>query len=253
MRTRFVVITPCYNVAKYVALNIEMNKIQKYTNCMFLYINDKSKDNTLELLVERTAGDGRFHVITNENNGSQARAYMAGIDYLEKNGLIGDEDVIVEVDGDDWLANPYVLAYLDAIYHDSNVWMTYGQYQEYPSSEYGGHIYMSFDDGIDLRNEHRLAPFPFSHLKTYKYWLFNKIDRAHLIDPQTNELFSTAWDHALCLPMVEMAGKSRIFRVPFITYIYNTDPELASESKLRLHEQKSAEWRIRQLPRYARI
>lgn len=63
---------------------------------------------------------------------------------------------------------------------------------------------MDIHDQVDVQNLHRYNAFPYSHLKTYKYWLLNKIDRTHLLDPATGNPFDAAWDHALCLPMVEM-------------------------------------------------
>lgn len=253
MDNRFVVITTCYNVEPYIRMNFYMNKFQTHENVLFVYVDDKSKDTTLQTLRELCADDPRFLVIQNDNNGSQGKAYMYAVSYLEKHNLIHDEDIIVEVDGDDWLSGHFVLSYLNYIYQDKNVWMSYGHYQEYPKGNVGGHYHMDINDMVDEQNAHRYNAFPYSHLKTYKYWLFNKIDRQHLIDPTTNQLFSSAWDHALCLPMVEMAGKQHIHRCDDILYIYNCHPDLQNESKSRLAEQKQTEMRIRQMPIYKKL
>ena len=67
--------------------------------------------------------------------------------------------------------------------------MTYGQYQMYPKGNLGGHYDMNIDPEIDRKNDYRKYPFPFSHLKTFKYWLFNKIDRKDFIDSTTNDIW----------------------------------------------------------------
>jgi glycosyltransferase involved in cell wall biosynthesis len=246
MNNKFILITTCYNVNPYIQHNITVNKFQSHTNALFVYVDDKSTDGTYDSLLSLTKEDDRFLVIQNPNNGSQSKAYMYAIDYLEVNNLISDEDIIVEVDGDDWLSSTFVLEYLNHIYQNPDVWMTYGQYQHWPNGTLGGHFSMEINDQVDAINAHRKYPFAYSHTKTYKYWLFNKIDRKDLIDPLTNELFAAAWDHALCIPMVEMAGKKHIFRVEEVTYIYNVHDDLQSESKSRLDVQKQTEQRIRQ-------
>ena len=245
MTNRFVIITTCYNVEPYIRINIHMNMFQSYKDVLFVYVDDKSKDTTFHTLREFTKDDPRFLVLQNPNNGSQAKAFMFAIEHLETNNLIQDEDIIVEVDGDDWLSSSFVLAYLNEIYQNKDVWMTYGQYQMWPSGDVGGHYYADINDEVDRLNAHRQVAFPYSHLKTYKYWLFNKIDRKDLIDPQTGELWSAAWDHGLCIQMVEMAGKKHIQRCPEITYTLNRAAELANEGKTRTAEQKEIEQRIR--------
>ena len=178
---------------------------------------------------------------------------MYAIEYLENNNQINDEDVIVEVDGDDWLSSTFVLEYLNQIYQNKSVWMTYGQYQIWPSGELGGHYNMKISDYVDTQNSYRSYPFPYSHLKTYKYWLFNKINRDDLIDFETNELFSAAWDHVLCIPMVEMAGKKHIQRCEDVLYILNRHDNLQNEGSTRTDYQKYVELKCRQKKPYNRI
>lgn len=237
----------------YIEMNHYMNRFQSYENFIVLYVDDGSTDGTYEFLKEQLVSETNFFVYRNLNNGSQGNAYMAGIDYLEKNNLISDEDIIVEVDGDDWLSSTFVLEYLNQMYQDPDVWMTFGQYQRWPDGDLGGHYNMHIDAHCDDNNLYRKYAFPYSHLKTYKYWLFNKIDRKDLIDPKTKKIFSKAWDHALCLPMVEMAGRKHCRRVEDILYVINRHPDLQNEGLVFESEQKATELRIRSKPPYNRL
>jgi glycosyltransferase involved in cell wall biosynthesis len=248
MKNKFVVITTCYNIGQYIQMNVCMNKYQSYENVLFVYVDDGSTDSTYSILTNMCESDNRFIVLKNTNTGSQGKAFMYAVDYMESNELIHPDDIIVEVDGDDWLSSNFVLQYLNEIYQNSNIWMTYGQYQIWPSGETGGHYSMKIDSTVDRTNTHRRNQFPYSHLKTYKYHLFNKVDRSHLIDENTGEYFSAAWDHALCLPMVEMAGKNHIHRCDDILYILNRSDDLNNEGSARLSEQKEVESRIRNKP-----
>jgi hypothetical protein len=49
------------------------------------------------------------------------------------------------------------------------------------------------------------------------------------------------------MPLVELAGKSRIFRIDEPLYVYNISDELESESNNRVSLQKEVEHRIRQI------
>ena len=139
--------------------------------------------------------------------------------YLKTIRQIQPEDIIVEIDGDDWLLHPFVLQYLNEIYQDENIWMTYGQYVHYPSGEVGGHYSLHLQDNVDMLNSYRANVFPYSHLKTYKAFLLDNITDEDLTDVNTGAYFNAAADFALCMPLVEMAGKSRIFRVEEPLYV----------------------------------
>jgi glycosyltransferase involved in cell wall biosynthesis len=253
MTNRFIIITPAYNVSNWISLNLEITKHQSYKNFLHVVVNDKSTDGTLEE-IQKHQHENLLVLSTPEGRGrSQGDTYLYAIEYLEANNLINDEDVIVEVDADDWLSSTFVLYYLDQAYKNKDVWMTYGQYVKYPTGEVGGHYQSEIWDQVDAANTHRQAPFPYSHLKTYKYWLLNKIDRNDLIDPRTNKVFASAWDHVLCLPMVEMAGKAHIQICRDILYVLNRSEDLQNESKISLDSQKQAEYLVRSKRPYQKL
>lgn len=250
---KFVVISTCHNVSDWISINLEITKYQSYKNFIAVYANDNSTDNTKEIINQYIKDDKRFFCIDTVNGGSQYKAYFSAIDFLSQSNLISDEDIIVEVDGDDWLSSVFVLDYLNQIYNSKNCWMTYGQYQLYPTGNLGGHSQMEILDNVDKDNLHRYNPFPYSHLKTYKYHLLKKVNRQDLIDPRTNDYFKYAFDHGLCIPMVEMAGKSRIYRCEDILYTLNRSQELKNEGKVKTNEQKETEFLIRKGKVYNRL
>jgi hypothetical protein len=131
--------------------------------------------------------------------------------------------------------------------------MTCGQYQIYPTSELGGHASMKFDRNVDNANAYRNAPFPYSHLRTYKKFLLDKVNREDLINPETNELYTSAWDFALFMPMVEMAGMDRIYQVDDILYTLNRHSELQHEGNKFPVEQKRSDALIRKGRVYDRL
>jgi glycosyltransferase involved in cell wall biosynthesis len=246
-QNRFIIISTVYNKSKWVRFNVNSIKQQSYNNYLAVYGYDKSTDDTLEHLTDAIKEDSKFSIFYNPNPGCFLNCFMGTYKHLKETGNIQPDDIIVEVDGDDWLLHPFVLQYLNQVYQNDNIWMTYGQYIHYPSGELGGHYHLHLDSEVDATNSYRNHTFPYSHLKTYKAFLLDHITNDDLVDPNTKTYFNAAADFALCMPLVELAGKSRIFRVDEPLYVYNISDELESESNNRVSLQKEVEHRIRQI------
>ena len=249
MDNRFIIISTVYNKEKWIGFNVNSIKQQSYKNFTTIYAYDNSSDNTLEELDKHIAKDDRFHIVFNRNQDSQISNFMYAYEYMKSLNQIEPEDIIVEVDADDWLLHPFVFDYLNQAYQDPNIWMSYGHYIEYPSGKVGGHFNMYLPDDNNIRQN----PFAYSHLKTYKAWLFDKVPREYLIDSRTDKYWRTTADFAMCMPMVEMAGKERVIRFDQPLYVYNTSEDLPSESKTNLTAQKEAERLIREFKPLERL
>ena len=250
-QNKFIIISTVYNKSKWVRFNVNSVKQQSYKNLIAAYAYDLSEDKSIWELYRSIGEDNRFHIISNEDrdNPSCTGNFVNCYKKLKELNLINPEDIIVEIDADDWLLHPFVLDYLNQVYQDPSIWMTYGQYIEYPSGKVGGHFNMYLPDDNNIRQN----PFAYSHLKTYKSWLFDKVPEGYLKDPRTGKYWKTTADFAICMPMVEMAGKDRIARFDQPVYVYNTDDNSGSESKSRLAEQKEAERLIRQFKPLERL
>ena len=57
---------PCYNVAKWVALNILLTKHQSYCNFECHIINDGSNDDSEKIILESIKDDPRFFYYVND-------------------------------------------------------------------------------------------------------------------------------------------------------------------------------------------
>jgi glycosyltransferase involved in cell wall biosynthesis len=249
IQNRFVLISTVYNKEKWIGFNVNSVKQQSYKNFLAAYAYDVSQDKSIWELYRSISQDERFHIITNEDKDSQISNFMYCYNKLKQRNLISPDDIIVEVDADDWLLHPFVFDYLNQAYQDPNTWMTYGHYIEYPSGKVGGHFHMHLPDDNNIRQ----SPFAYSHLKTYKAWLFDKVPREYLINPETGKYWNITADFAMCMPMVEMAGKDRIIRFDQPIYVYNSGDDSGSESKSRLEEQKKVENLIRNLKPLQRL
>lgn len=129
-----------------------------------------------------------------------------------------EEDVIIHIDGDDWLAHNEVFALLNAIYSQGKVDLTYGQFINYPWGKLG---YTRKYSRRTVRNRtYRKDLYArWGHLRTFKSFLWNAINDSDLRTP-SGEYIRFAADNAFMYPMMEMVGR-RFEVIDKILYIYN--------------------------------
>jgi len=148
---------------------------------------------------------------------------------------IEDNDVIVTVDADDWLAHPNVLKTVATYYVENpHLLLTHGSWQDYPKS---GNIFNNsipyvkaeFDRGI------RKGLFHGSHLRTFKYKCFKDIPD-HFFKNKDGRYFDSAGDTALMFALLESAGFENIKFIPEVLYIYNRETEF-NEDKVKNQTQ----------------
>ena len=92
---------PLYNVESWIGLALYTLKLQTYNNFECYIINDKSTDNSQNIIENIIKDDPRFTLLNNNiNNGSQLGNCLKAFDLSNHN----NEDIIIIHDGDDWLS-----------------------------------------------------------------------------------------------------------------------------------------------------
>ena len=115
MNNKFKIVIPSYNNNNWVEVNVESILEQSYENYEVLYIDDCSTDNTRVMVEEMVSTNSKWKIVTNEKN--MKRGYnISPINPNLVNFMTDDEDILVFVDGDDWLANSEVLSNLNNFY-----------------------------------------------------------------------------------------------------------------------------------------
>lgn len=235
-----VVIVPSYNNAQWCYQNISSILEQKYDNYRVVYIDDCSQDNTAEIvdnLVKTYGQEHRFTLIRNKRRcGALANLYYAI-------HACADDEIIVTVDGDDWLKHQGVLAKLNEAYATQDIWLTHGRFVETLSGWDGWCIEVPHN--VVKKNAFRTYRCP-SHLRTFYAWLFKKIKKEDLM--HEGKFFSMAWDQAMLFPMFEMAGERHAF-MNEVLYVYNTTTPI-NDNKVNPELQRKLEYIIRNKPRY---
>lgn len=209
----FVIVIPSYNNKEWCTRNLESVFSQEYSNFRLIYIDDASSDSTYDLVKEYTEKSGQIERVTLIHNKTRLGALA---NYYHAIWSCDPREIIVELDGDDWLANSQVLATLNKAYQNPDVWVTYGQFIVYPE---GGIGWVSeVPQNIVSRNAFREYRWLTTHLRTYYAALFQKIEKQDfLLD---GEFFSMAGDLARMFPIIEMAGRHS-HCISDILYVYN--------------------------------
>lgn len=241
----FVIVCASFNNQNVIVKNLRSIFLQKYSKWRLIYINDNSTDATLDIFNDVVAKSRLSSKITLINNTTR-RGHL----YNQYHAIHSckDDEIIVIVDGDDWLAHDGVLSYLNDVYKDPNVWLTYGQFLYYKKERKG--ICKPVAEDIITKNSYRRdCPWIFSHIRTFYAGLFKAIDKKDLMFE--GSFWPMCADVATMLPMLEMTG-GRFKYIPDILYIYN-DTNPLNIFNNRKEQQRILEAKIRSLPVYSSL
>jgi glycosyltransferase involved in cell wall biosynthesis len=243
---KFKIVVPYYN-SEWIIKCLESIQTQTFKNFDVIAIDDCSKIDNFEETLNYFQNDSRFKIIKNEH-----RKYaLYNIYHGLKNIFENDEDVAMIIDGDDWLSDENSLQKVANIYESTDCVLTHGSWISYPDNFTDKNICCAYPENIIKKRDYRYYTWRATQLRTFKYFLFNKIKYSDLLDNTTNDFYKTTYDLALMFPMLEMAGQ----RIQFIEdkiYTYNTDNPI-NDFKVNRKEQLEAENMIRSKKKYKEL
>ena len=215
---RFIIISPSYNNEDWIETYYESIAEQTYTNYKVIYFDDNSTDSTGAEVQGRIKGNDKFVYIRNAANQGAAKNYLAGFDHAE------DNDIILNLDGDDWFPNPTVLERLNHAYILHDYWITYGKMMVYDGTENfkeGNPQNTPYHPFIHQHQFYRKDLWRASHLRTFRKFLVKAIDPKDFVSNLDGKLYWHAHDLSLMFPMLKMAPIEKIGVIDFPTYVYN--------------------------------
>ena len=239
----FVIIIPSYNNESFCVRNFTSAIKQNYKNFRIIYIDDASTDKTplliRGLIKKHQAFDKTTYIRNKKNKGAMHNWYHA-IHSCK------DNEIVVSLDGDDHLLGSDVLSYLNTIYHNKQVWLTYGSFRGV-----GGRFQdLSRPIRLDIleKRNFRKARFMTSHLRTFYAALFKKIPKKDFC--YRGAFFSSATDVAQMIPMLEMA-RLHSFYIEKKLYGYNR--HAGNDDKTKRNKQRFFELLVRGNPALPRL
>jgi glycosyltransferase involved in cell wall biosynthesis len=233
-----IVSVPSYNNMQFYKKNLDSIFAQEYGNYYVIYIDDCSTDGTARAVatyVKERNLEHKISIVCNPvRRGALFNHYMLA-------HAVPDAAIIVTVDGDDWLpdGNTKVFARVNEAYQDPNVWMTFGQFAEYPSGKKGFCRSLATCGG--LQNSYRDYPWVMSHLRTYYAGLFKQIPVGYFI--RNNDFLQATCDLAIMFSVLELSS-GRVHYIDEVIYTYNTT-NINSDCYSRQQEQVNNEHWVR--------
>jgi glycosyltransferase involved in cell wall biosynthesis len=180
-----------------------------------VFIDDASDDGTHELILGwlENHPENNVHYIRQQERKGGTYNTLLGFRLAEA------ETLVVELNGDDWLAGRGTLAFLNRVYADPGVWMTYNTlcYENGFPALWARPV----REEVVARNGFReMDEWMTSAPHTFRRGLFNHLHEETFRDPETRDYWESADDQAIYLAMLELAGRHarHLYRV---TYVYN--------------------------------
>lgn len=198
---------------------------QNYEPFRLIYIDDASDDGSFDLARDLIYESNHLTQVTLVHNETRL-GVLANLFRAVQS--CSDEEIIVVLNGEDWLAHEWVLQKLNSYYANPDLWLTFGQYCDFPT----------YQPGIcqNYKNSHyRQEPFLASHLKTFYAGLFKKIRESDLI--QQGRFIAASSEMAYMIPMLEMASNHFQF-ISDILYIHNRQAHFKEDRELQLRCEK---------------
>ena len=216
---KIVVISPFYNASSFIENCINSVAAQIYDNYEHILIDDCSTNgsnvalNLITSLPENIRH--KFRLIKNSTNKGAVYNHISTIRELD------DDDIVILLDGDDWLANrPDIFQYYNHIHNDYD--FTYGSCwslvdniplvsQPYPSKVKANKAY----------RKHMFNWYaPYTHLRTLKAKLL-KYELDKDFTNEDGEWFRAGGDLSTFYKAIENCDPERIYCVSDIVYQYN--------------------------------
>ena len=114
-----IILTTSYNCENFIEKSLLTIMSQRFKNFTCYITDDLSTDKSVEIIKKTIQGDDRFILIENKTKMFQPGNY----DQVIRGLNIHDDEICVEIDGDDWLPNSNVLGLINDTYQDENIWI----------------------------------------------------------------------------------------------------------------------------------
>jgi glycosyltransferase involved in cell wall biosynthesis len=247
MMHRFKIVVPSFNSIDYLTKTLHSIEIQSDKGFDVCVIDDGSTIKGQKEIITDFCNRNGWKSLFNKKNQGALYGMVHAIPLLE----CQDDDVIVVIDGDDWLAHVDVFKKLRQIYMENDVYLTWGQCELYPRGIAPVNYAQPIPEMVIKQKLFRDIPFVFWHIATFKYFLWRHLEDHDLRDVN-GEYFILMKDKATLYPMLEMAGEKIRF-IDETFYIYNVENPLNDYANTLPEEHQRVDAFIRGKSRYSRL
>ena len=242
---RVKIVVPFYNAEKWLKKCIKSVKMQEYDDFECILVDDMSEDASFSVAKQEIGSDHRFKLIRNK------KKYFAleNIARAIETANCDDEDIILLLDGDDWLASTSTLSTLVEYYEKEDCLMTYGSYVYHPGGMRGIEP-SKYPDSVTNSNSYRQDKWRASHLRSFTYYLWKNLNQDDLKDSE-GKYYTMAYDQAIMLPLLEMSADRSAY-IEENLYVYNKENPL-NVDKIKAQQQHQTAQEIRNKKPYSKL
>ncbi len=218
----YLIVVAVRNAEKYIARCLGSILRQSLSNWTCVVVDDVSTDATASIADTFVQADSRFTVVRNTERKWQARNTVE----IPRRFSTNPEDVVVAIDGDDWLAADCALEEIRSAYV-RGAWMTYGQLIESEGAPTRFGVYPKRIAETGRFAEHVWCATP---PRTFKRFLLDQlVDEDFMIEGAWPKF---AGDVSVFLPLLQLACERAVgitkpiycYNVSNVESDHNTDP-----------------------------
>lgn len=212
---KFSVIVLAFNCKNLLETTIDSILNQTYKDFEIIIVDDASTDDT-DWFVELLKDEHRPLIKVHHN-----KVNKGPIGSLVAGQLKAAGDIVVQVDGDGDTIDPETLELYAERYEDPNVWMCGSmldilvEKDRLPSPQ---RLYTGQCDRFGGVQQFRPS--------SWRWWLWSRVLREELINPETHAYWRMATECAFVWPMWELSGPGRVAFVPKPLYVHNLNNPL---------------------------
>lgn len=260
MEQKLKIIINCGACENWIGKCLRSLRSQSYGSWAAYVTVDPWGDETLRAASLARDGDNRIFLHANDRRAYSTANLVAAI----RRSQADPDDIIVQLDGDDWFYTREALEVIVDTYRRTDCWLTYGSWissiraaaADSGSNGNGASRNWSRQHGKwpaypEDTDDYRRTEWLATSIRTWKKWLWDLIDDADLRD-QTGRYYTVAQDHAIMFPMLEMSGPSRARHISETLMVYNVENPNRSENTQPRAQIGNALY-LRAQRRYARL
>jgi len=237
----FVFIVPSFNNSEWIERNLQSIFEQTYVNWKIIYINDNSTDDTHDKFMELSKShmDKITYIQDTTKYGQAFNRYRAY-------NLCEDSDICIMLDGDDWLASPFVLQYLVYFMHINQVDVTYGHFQSYSNGVLSPYISENtkhgYSDEVVKKGTYRSDIWRGMHLRVMRAKYLKRVDPMDFIMSDGSFIYC-ATDMVESFTALELS-KGTHAKISEVLYTYNLENSVQYPTSYYHEKDKSAKQKI---------
>lgn len=239
---RIGIVTCAFNCTEFLKRCISSVLQQERPPDEWILVDDASTDLAQPELMKRVCTRPGWQAILNQENLCCPYNLVQAI----RASRLGPQDVIFLLDGDDFLPHGRVLSRVAEIFSNPKVLLSYGSFTRWPDPNFMPNRAMPYPPEILRNRTFRTYRYHcYNHPLMFRRILWDQIPKPALQD-NSGRWFRTAYDTAIMIPMLEMAGDRMQFNEE-ILYVYNEGNPI-SDQKVHKLETQEAHRMIRSRP-----